>query len=91
MSNKLKKLLDESDINERVVDKIYHGLRRFYGSGYNYRVTWLNLDRPFLKNCQVAEFNKKSQMSYSNIEQIIPFFSKVSSKTEEFSKLFNKI
>ena len=46
---------------------------------------------PFLKNCQVTDFNKKSQMSYSNIEQKIPFFSNVSSKLQEFSKLFNKI
>ena len=88
--NKLKKLLDEGDINQRAVDKFYDGVRGFYGCAYNYCVKWLNLDCPFLKNCQFADFKKRNQMSYSNIEQIIPVFSNVSSKIEEFTELPNE-
>ena len=45
----------------------------------------------FLKNCQFADFNERNQMSYSYIEQIIPFFSNVSSKIDKFPKLYNEI
>ena len=76
--NKLKKLLDEGDINQRVVDKFYDGVRGFYGCAYNYCVKWLKLDCPFLKNCQFADFKKRNEMSYSNIEQIIRVFFNVS-------------
>ena len=76
--NKLKKLLDEGDIDQRALDRFYDGVREFYGCAYNYCVKWLTLDCPFLKNCQFADFSKRNEMSYSNIEQIILFFSNVS-------------
>ena len=82
-----KKLLHEGDIEQQVVDQFYDGLRRFYGCAYNYCVKWLKLDCPFLKNCQFPDFNKRNEMSYLNIEQIIPFSSNVSSKIEEFPEL----
>ena len=88
--NKLKKLLDEGDIDQQAVHKFYNGVRRFYGCEYNYCVKWLKLDCPFLKNCQFPNFNKTNEMSYSNVEQIIAFFSNVSSKIEEFPELYNE-
>ena len=83
-TNKLKKLLDKGGIDQGAVDKIYDGLRGFYGCAYNYCVKWLKFDCPFLKNCQFADFNKRNEISYSNIEHIVPFFSNISSKIEEF-------
>ena len=77
-SNKLTNLLDEGDIDQRAVDKIYDGVRGFYGCAFKYCVKWLKFDCLFLKNCQFADFNNRNKMSYSNIEQIIPFFSNVS-------------
>ena len=88
--NKLKKLLDEGDINQRAVDKFYDGVRGFYGCAYNYCIKWFKLDCTFLKNCQFADFKKRNQMSYSNIEHIINVFSNVSSKIEEFTELPNE-
>ena len=41
--------------------------------------------------CQSADFNKRNEMSFSNIDQIIPFFSYVSSKIEEFPEHHNEI
>ena len=63
-SNKLKKLLNEGDIDQRAVDIFYDGVRGFYGCAYNYCVKWLKLDCPFLKNCQFADSNKRNEMSY---------------------------
>ena len=85
--NKWKNLLGEDDINQRAVDKFYDEVRGFYGCAYNYCVKWLKLDCSFLKNCQFADFKKRNKMSYSNIEQIIPVFSNVSSKIGEFTEL----
>ena len=51
----------------------------------------MKLDYPFLKNCQFADFDKRNQMSYSNIEHFIPFFSNASSKIEEFPEIYNEI
>ena len=67
-SNKLKKLIGGGDINLRVVDKFYDVVRKFYRSAYNYCVKCLMLDCFFKKNCQFADFNKRNEMSYSNIE-----------------------
>ena len=67
-SNKLKKLIDGGDINLQVVDKFYDAVRKFYQSAYNYDVKCLKLDCFFKKNCQFADFNKRNEMSYSNIE-----------------------
>ena len=67
-SNKLKKLIDGGDINLQVVDKFYDAVRKFYRSAYNYCVKCLKLDCFFKKNCQFADFNKRNEMSYSNIE-----------------------
>ena len=64
-SNKLKKLIGGGDINLRVVGKFYDVVRKFYRSAYNYCVKCLKL---FKKNCQFADFNKRNEMSYSNIE-----------------------
>ena len=72
MRNKLKRLLDEGDIDQWAVDKFYDGVRGSYGCAYSYRVKWLILDCLFLKNCQFANFEKRNEMAYSNIEQIIP-------------------
>ena len=88
--NKLKKLLDEGDIDQRAVDKLYDGVGGFYGCAYNYCIKWLKLDCPFLKNCQFADFNKKNEMLYSIIEQIIPSFSIVSSKIEELPEVYKR-
>ena len=82
--NKLKKLLDKGGIDQRAVEKFYDGLRGFYGCAYNYCVKWLKFDCPFLKNCQFADFNERNEILYSNIEHIVPFFSNISSKIEEF-------
>ena len=38
------------------------------------------VDCPFLEYCQLADFNKRNEISYSDIEQIIPFFSNLISK-----------
>ena len=70
--NKLKRLLDEGDIDQRAFDKFYDGVRGSYGCAYNYRVKWLILNCLFLKNCQSPNFDKRNEMAYSNIEQIIP-------------------
>ena len=85
--NKLNR--QEGDIDQQAVDKFYNGVRRFYGCEYNYCVKWLKLEKR-LKNCQFPDFNKTNEMSYSNIEQIIAFFSNVSSKIEEFPELYNE-
>ena len=61
--NKFKKLLDECDIKQQVADKFNNGVRGFYGCAYNHCVKWLKLDW--------------YEMSYSNIEQTISFFSNV--------------
>ena len=42
--NKLKKLLDKGDIDQRAVDKFYNEVKRFYGCVYNCCVKWLKLD-----------------------------------------------
>ena len=89
--NKLKKLLDKGDIDQRAVDKFYDGGKGFYQCVYNYCVEWLKLDCPFLKNCQFTDFNKRNEMSFSNIEQIIPFSSNITSKIDEFPELYNEI
>ena len=73
--NKLNKLLGKGDIDQRTVDKLYDGVRGFYGCAYNYCVKWLTFDCHFLKNCQFTDFNKRNKISYSNIAQIVPFFS----------------
>ena len=83
-------MLDKGDIDQRAVDKFYNGVGGFYGQACNYCVKWLKLDHPFVKNCQFADFNKRNEMSFSNIEQIIPFFSNVSSKIEKFPELHNE-
>ena len=45
----------------------------------------------FLKTAnQFVNFNKRNEISYSNIEQITRFFSNVSPKIEEFSELPNE-
>ena len=45
----------------------------------------------FLKTAnQFVNFNKRNEISYSNIEQITRFFSKVCPKIEEFSELPNE-
>ena len=46
---------------------------RIYGCAYECCVKWLKLDCWFLKIYQLAEFNIKNEMSFSNIEQIILF------------------
>ena len=45
----------------------------------------------FLKTAnQFVNFNKRNEISYSNIEQITRFFSNVSPKIEEFLELPNE-
>ena len=51
----------------------------------------VEVDCPFLKNRQVTGFNKRNEMSYSNIQQIIPFFSNVSSKIEKLPEVHNEL
>ena len=89
--NKLKKLLDEGDINQRAVDKFYDGVRGFYGCAYNSCVKWLKFDCRFLKNCQFADFNTRNEMLYSDIELIILLLSTVSSKFEKFPEFPMKL
>ena len=49
--NKLKRLHDKGDIDQRVVDKFYEKTTGFYECAYEYFVKWLKLDCHFLKIC----------------------------------------
>ena len=89
--NKLKRLLDKGDIGQRADDKFYDGAREFYGCAYEYCVKWLKLDCRFLKICQLAEFNKRNKMSFSNIEQIIPFSLMLVQKLKNFQSFMMKL
>ena len=43
---RLRKFLDEEDIDIRDVDKFYDGVRKFYITAFTYCTKWLPLDNP---------------------------------------------
>lgn len=67
---KLNQLLKE-DIDDRIADKFFDGVRGFYETAYNYCRKWLPLNDPFLKHCQFINFDERLKHSFDNVTEII--------------------
>ena len=68
---RLRKFLDEGDIDIRDVDKFYDGVRRFYITVFTYCTKWLPLGNPLMKNCVFIAFSLRNECSMDNVEEVL--------------------
>ena len=68
---KLRKLLEEGDIDIQSVDKFYDGVRAFYSTAFAYCTKWLPLNNTLLKHCVFVDFMQRNACSMDNVEQIL--------------------
>ena len=68
---KLRKLLNDGDIDLQSVDKFYDGVRAFYKISFAYCTKWLPLDNTLLKNCVFVDFEQRNVCSMENVEGVL--------------------
>ena len=89
--NILKRLFDNGDIAQNDVDCFFNGVCDFFVKAFNYCVKWLPLDGSFIKNSVFVDFEKRNDINFDSIQEVIQSFNVINNKLIEDPSLLNTV
>ena len=89
--NILKRLFDNGDVAQNDVDCFSNAVHDFFVKAFNYRVKWLPLDDSFIKNSVFVDFEKRNDINFDSIQEVIPSFNVINNKLMEDRLLLNTV
>ena len=84
-------MFGNGDIAQNNVDCFFNGVRDFFVKAFNYCVKWFPLDDSFIKYSVFVDFEKRNDINFDSIQEVIQSFHVIKNKLVKDPSLSNVI